>query len=962
MMIQRWLDCRLQQKLLLSELDHLASPDFAGQPEKFEFEWWYKPDSADFDKNLLPVIDPATGEVSNANGWILYTAGSGKGKNNITLGEGGESGLLVLSDNWFLARYRGYNVGRDRNVWSPWIGDPSSLSTTWPMLAEGWVKRVVRGLNPFDERVKNLSEASASARISMLEQAGTRYEGDIAFNPSADAINKVGLIEAYETVLRQARSLSTDGTPPVNYAPANNALLLMASRIADLYTLLGNEAVADAVDPTIGFSTSSEYGSIASSIFAFQNQLESLLEEELTLLRGRDDSSAGVQGAPVYNRLLWNFTMGEGEVAYTQVYGIKDVNGDGGLNEYDASIMYPQGHGDAWGHYLTATKTYYDLLRNDSFTWVPRSESVLLAGVPIKVDFLDERKFALAASYKAKAGQQIVDLTYRNKYVQSPQGQWQGYSDTDSDRAWGVDEWATRAGVGAYLDWAMANAILPAVDPNPSHTGIDKIDRTTVKELREIASYFGKIQQTVNDADQGLNPLGLAQGVVPFDLDPTFVTGDFGKSLTHFEQIYDRARTALDNAVASFNQVNVMNVGIRQSSDQARDMDYDLKQQESDYNSQLVEFFGYPYAGDIGPGKTYPSGYDGPDLLHYMYVETKEYDSSNSPAGSSWTGILSQMDTELATWGNLRLRDQDLLNSQNAFSGTDIIRVDYPYSASGYAFEAPSSWGMRRAPGEVQLAISDLVQAETRLKQALKEYDALLKDIDEAMYRLDGEIDFKKEEITLVDNAKGTRTGLLAAQMGFKITQTVMNRGANLTDGLADSIAEAIPKNLIAGLAAGGDIAAPARGAAKASFKSIANTVFGLASDASQVAIDGIDFALAKTDMQLELDILNKELKFEHQQALKDVATMMRQEAPLRIEIYKQREVVNQTASRLQKLIAEGQRIIEQRTVWRRRPAIVTWLSACSVMMRFDSIALKWIWLQDTPIWLHRLMTTKRIS
>ena len=34
--------------------------------------------------------------------------------------------------------------------------------------------------------------------------------------------------------------------------------------------LLGNEAFADAADPTIGFPTDSlEYGSIASSIFAF---------------------------------------------------------------------------------------------------------------------------------------------------------------------------------------------------------------------------------------------------------------------------------------------------------------------------------------------------------------------------------------------------------------------------------------------------------------------------------------------------------------------------------------------------------------------------------------------------------------------------------------------------------------------------------------------------------------------
>ena len=48
---------------------------------------------------------------------------------------------------------------------------------------------------------------------------------------------------------------------------------------------------------------------MAPSIFAFQNQLDSLLEEELALLRGRDDTAA--PGArPVYNRLIWNFTHG----------------------------------------------------------------------------------------------------------------------------------------------------------------------------------------------------------------------------------------------------------------------------------------------------------------------------------------------------------------------------------------------------------------------------------------------------------------------------------------------------------------------------------------------------------------------------------------------------------------------------------------------------------------------------
>ena len=168
------------------------------------------------------------------------------------------------------------------DTWSDWIGDPSGVSRPRAALSEGWVKRVITGLNPFDARVKDFHVAAVNTYSSMLVQAGPRFEGPIAFNPSADSLNNIGLIEAYTTVLDRARSKSIDGTPQVNYNPANNALLLAASRIADLYMLIGNEAYADAQDPTIGFGTSSaEYGTLSSSIFAFQNQLDSLLDEEL---------------------------------------------------------------------------------------------------------------------------------------------------------------------------------------------------------------------------------------------------------------------------------------------------------------------------------------------------------------------------------------------------------------------------------------------------------------------------------------------------------------------------------------------------------------------------------------------------------------------------------------------------------------------------------------------------------
>src|SRR5690606_7351412 len=153
-----------------------------------------------------------------------------------------------------------------------------------------------------------------------------------------------------------------------------------ASRLVDFYTLLGNEAYADAQDPTIGIETTGgEYMSLAPSIFNFQNQLASPLEEELVLLRGRDDAHGPVAATPVFNRLFWNFTTGDGEVAYAISYNIADQDVNGVINEFDARIQFPQGHGDAWGHYLTAVKTYYSLLKHPYYSWNPQSEAVLVA-------------------------------------------------------------------------------------------------------------------------------------------------------------------------------------------------------------------------------------------------------------------------------------------------------------------------------------------------------------------------------------------------------------------------------------------------------------------------------------------------------------------------------------------------------------------------------------------------------
>lgn len=221
---------------------------------------------------------------------------------------GGSADVRSLSDNYLIMRYQPMNSAHasfvaDGNggnaVWSQW---------TAPQLAEGWIKRVLKGINPFNQRITDLFNNSVNTDVSIVSQAGGRWEGDVALN--LDAINQAGLIEIYETVLNRGKMLSIGGG--INYGPANDALLLAAGYLNDLYTVLGNEAWADASNPTIGIGTKDNtYGDVATALFSFKGQLPTLLEEELALMRGRDDFLLpGVELRPVYNRMVWNYTRG----------------------------------------------------------------------------------------------------------------------------------------------------------------------------------------------------------------------------------------------------------------------------------------------------------------------------------------------------------------------------------------------------------------------------------------------------------------------------------------------------------------------------------------------------------------------------------------------------------------------------------------------------------------------------
>lgn len=856
---------------------------------------------------------------------------------------GGTADIRSLSDNYLIMRYQPNNSahasyvpdGQGGNaVWSQW---------TEPQLAEGWIKRVLKGINPFNQRITDLFNNSVNTEVSILAQAGARWEGDVALN--LDSLNSAGLIEIYETVLNRGKMLSLGGG--INYGPANDALLLAAGYLNDLYMLIGNEAWADASNPTIGIGTKdSTYGSIATALFSFRGQLPSLLEEELALMRGRDDFLLpGVELRPVYNRLIWNYTRGinAGEVIYALNYNILDQNTDGGVDADDARRLYPQGHGDAYGHYLTALKGYYALLLDNNFDWVPRIEAVTVLGKPVSVDYQDERKFAAAAGALARAGKHIFDLTWRRDFLADKSRGWGHFESTKfnsstrsvpTTRYWGMDHWAARAGQGAYLNWVVGNAILPDRDPDPSHAGgIQQVDRTTVPELTELATVGQGLQSAMDNAEAGNTPLGLPSSTIPFDLNPDVVVAP--DNSTHFEQIYARAKGALRNAIIAFDDAKDVTRLMRSEEDSLAEFRTMVNKQELAYTNALIELYGTPYPEDIGPGRTYRTGFNGPDTIHHMYVDMAEIEFPALLEPSADKTWIIDTQTFNSTWLDENgISDFSFIKpafdlpidgtSQTTnYTADTSLYIEYTLSSHGF-FQKPAEWtGKRASPGRVQQSISDIIRTRNAAFAAFYWADAAKYDLDWAIYSLQQKKDnwarLREHRQAIVT----AETILDAAKGAAEILDKYLELASQAIEEAQQAVLEAFPRTLIVGLANGGDLTSAARAATEA-----ADAVQKAAIETSRVAsfsvIKALEIANTSTTRFIEFDKIAPET---FNQEMRDATGVVRD------KVYGMNNQLMTINQRLQELddarrkfrtvLAEGERIQQERQIFRQRAAAV---------------------------------------
>jgi len=325
-----------------------------------------------------------------------------------------------------------------------------------------------------------------------------------------------------------------------------------------------------------------------------------------------------------------------------------------------------------------------------------------------------------------------------------------------------------------------------------------------------------------------------------------------------------------------------------------------------DFKNRLIEIFGYPYPDDIGATGTYPANYDGPDIYHYMYIDISELVDDSELAINEF---------------NIELKDITVQDNGALLEKNKTISFHLSGSAGRFGLIKPMSWkGQRRAPGDIQIARSDLIQTRARFERTLDEYNQLLRQIEDQVDLLNAQYNMNAEEIDILNtqfNQQKKINDLIAQSRARQLNFRKCARMATLT---ANAMAEYLPRMMIGGLAAGGDFTSGIRGAIRQAGTVVAEI---MNQSADRESISELDHQQGLQEMQAETNIILSTLRQEYAilQQIKQLEQLVRREVTQRIELFTIQEAMQQSSGRYLAILARGQRLLEQRTRFRRQTA-----------------------------------------
>jgi uncharacterized membrane protein len=499
--------------------------------------------------------------------------------------------------------------------------------------------------------------------------------------------------------------------------------------------LLGNEAFSDALDPT-WIDLEGNPPDDLTDEFAFKGAdgIEDLLDEELALARGRelpgspadwvDDSEYypdfSGRRAAVYNRLEPNANGTDG-LAYRSNYLVAD--------NFEAAAKFPQGHGDAYGYHLTALKAGIGFLRDGPGDWPEQFRGRIAAAASSDSGLEVVRDIAEAGAARAQSAHLVTELLYRRDYREDPEDPRavRLFVDSDPERAWSMGEWARRGAAGAYLDWALVAHRAPTDEARP-------VRRDSLGELDELAGAVSGLQERLDTAGSGLDPLGLLPNVVPFGidaegLDASCREGSACSGSSHYQQVSAAAQRAIDNARKAFEAANQAGQRLRDSDRSFDDFAERIEDTTADFDQQLIEVFGLPSPSDL---------------------------ADNDLDGES---------------------GEDLEESESFPDLTNFFATDDLLAANGM--------GPRAAPGQVQLGISELRVASLGVEKAELELDNNAEQIQSQIERIQLVSEVQMERVDVISEACEQQESLTRQLEKIQTRKKLTGLAGGLTAGLA---------------------------------------------------------------------------------------------------------------------------------------------------------------------------------
>ena len=236
----------------------------------------------------------------------------------------------------------------------------------------------------------------------------------------------------------------------------------------------------------------------------------------------------------------------------------------------------------------------------------------------------------------------------------------------------------------------------------------------------------------------------------------------------------------------------------------------------------------------------------------------------------------------------------------------------------------PSDWkGKRVSPGELQRAMSEVVQAHAELQLAADDLKGAFEGLDDAKNLLaanqltNKEIKDKNRDLLIADQV------LESVSAVTEIAQIINNGIKEQAKDYTTALAEALPKFLIAGLSNGGDFTAPGRSAIM--------TAQGAVSTGSLTfeivivsALKALETAISTTRRWTEFDYIAGKEKIMSQRGEVDGISSAIGDAQAKLwTLNAHLRKLEDARDRYRALVAKGDRILLERTNFRKRSAAI---------------------------------------